>query len=398
MHNIAVGAMEPTTPQTTVPPAARAAQEKHEARIRRWLENLQDERDGIALYVGLAAAERDPARAKEFEALAAGERRHAGIWERKLRAAGRLPPEGPPSARVRAIVGLARMFGTTSVLPIVIRTESGDASKYARQPGVARALVQEEQDHRAVLEKMAGLPVTEGGAEITERERWHLVRGGSIRAAVFGINDGLVSNVALILGVAAAGSGDAGVALAGLAGAAAGAFSMASGEYVSVASQRDLLKRQIALERRELFDAPEEEQEELELILKRKGLDDAQAREVAAQLFKDPEKALDTMVREELGLDPKDLGSPLGAAVPSFFAFAFGALVPLIPYTFLDGLAAAATAAAIAGVILAAVGALIGFLSGTGAVRSGARMVGLAGLAAAVTIALGRLIGGTLAG
>ena len=370
--------------------------ERQEARIRRWLENLQDERDGIALYVGLAEAERDPTRAREFKALAEAERRHAGIWERRLQAAGRLPEAVGASARVRFIVRLAKLFGTSSVLPIVIRTESGDASKYAKQPGVAQSLVQEEQDHRAVLEKMAGLPPTEGAAEITERERWHLVRGGSVRAAVFGINDGLVSNVALILGVAAAGTSNQGVVLVGLAGAAAGAFSMATGEWVSVASQRDLLVRQIELERRELADAPEEEEGELVLILRKKGFSEQQAKEYAQQLFKDPEKALDTMVREELGLDPKDLGSPLGAAVPSFFAFAFGALVPLLPFVVLEGTHAAIGSAVIAGVILASVGGLIGFLSGTGAIRSGFRMLALASIAAAVTIGIGALIGVSL--
>ena len=254
----------------------------------------------------------------------------------------------------------------------------------------------EEREHRSVLERMAGREPAEGAALIAERESWHFVRGGSIRAAVFGINDGLVSNVALILGVAAAGSSDSAVVLAGLAGTFAGAFSMASGEYVSVASQRDLLKRQIELERRELLDAPEEEQEELELILRNKGLDENQARDVAAQIFKDPEKALETMVREELGLDPKDLGSPIGAAVPSFFAFGIGALLPLAPFAFLDGSAAAGLSAVAAAVVLAAVGAAIGFLSGTGVVRSSFRMVALASIAAGVTVLLGSLIGGTL--
>lgn len=366
------------------------------SRVERWLENLADERDGIALYEGLAAAETDPDRARAFRALAEGERRHAAIWEKKLEAEGKLPAPAAPSARVRTLIRLARLFGTQSVLPIVIRTESSDMDKYARQPGVARSLVDEEREHRTVLEKMAGRAPAEGAALIAEREGWHSVRGGSVRAAVFGINDGLVSNVALILGVAAAGSGEPGVVLAGLAGALAGAFSMAAGEYTSVASQRDLLLRQVELERRELLDAPEEEQEELELILRNKGLSPEQAREVAAQIFKDPEKALDTMVREELGLDPSDLGSPVGAAVPSFFAFIVGALLPLVPWLVLRGDAAAAASAAIAGTVLAAVGALIGFLSGTGALRSALRMVGLAALATGVTVLLGRWIGGSL--
>jgi vacuolar iron transporter family protein len=217
---------------------------------------------------------------------------------------------------VRTLIRLARLFGTGSVLPIVIRTESADMSKYARQPGIARSLVSEEREHRAALEQMAGRQPAEGAALIAQRERWHGGRFGSVRAAIFGINDGLVSNVALILGVAAAGSAEAGVILAGLAGALAGAFSMGAGEYTSVVSQRALLARQIELERREFADAPQEEQEELALILRHKGLPEGQAKEVAARIFQEPEQAFDMLVREELGIDPTDLGSPLGAAVP----------------------------------------------------------------------------------
>lgn len=370
--------------------------EEQEVRIQRWLANLADERDGIALYEGLAEADGDAARAKAFRSLADGERKHAAIWERRLQAVNRLPAPGPPSRRVRFIVRLAKLFGTNAVLPMVIQTESGDMDKYARQPGVAKSLVSEEREHREVLEKMAGREPATGAAEIAERETWHGQRFGSIRAAVFGINDGVVSNVALILGVAAAGSENSSVVLAGLAGTLAGAFSMGAGEYISVASQRDLMARQIDIERRELRDAPEEEQEELEAILRSKGLEPAQAKEVAAAIFKDPEKALETMVREELGLDPNDLGSPMGAAIPSFFAFCIGALLPLVPFLLSSGITAAVMSAVIAGTVLAAVGALIGTLSGTGAFRSAFRMVALASVAAGVTIALGRAIGGSL--
>lgn len=372
--------------------------EEEEAQIARWLANLLDERDGIALYEGLAGVERDEKRAKAFRALADGERKHAAIWEKRLRAAGRLPPPGTASMRIRAIVRMARMFGTQRVLPIVIQTESGDMDKYARQPGIARTLVAEEREHRDVLERMAAPAAVAGAEVIARREPWHTGQLGSIRAAVFGINDGLVSNVALILGVAAAGTADAGVVTAGVAGTLAGAFSMGVGEYISVASQRDLAARQIELERRELRDAPEEEQEELELILQGKGLGKAQAKEVATAIFKDPENALDTMVREELGLDPKNLGSPVGAAVPSFFAFMAGALIPLVPFLFLSGRSAALASATVAAGVLASVGGLIGFLSGTGALRSVVRMLGLAALATGVTVAIGRAIGVTLGG
>lgn len=370
--------------------------EEHEEQIQRWLANLDDERDGIALYEGLAKAEREEKRAKAFRALADGERKHAAIWEKRLDAAGRLPVPGPASLRIRAIIALARMFGTQRVLPMVIQTESGDMDKYARQPGIARTLVAEEREHRAVLEKMSAPAPLEGAEVIAQRETWNKTQLGSIRAAIFGVNDGLISNTALILGVAAAGSADASIVTAGVAGTLAGAFSMAVGEYTSVASQRDLLTRQIEIERRELRDAPEEEQAELVLILQNKGLAPEQAKEVATAIFKDPEKALDTMVREELGIDPKDLGSPVGAAVPSFFSFTIGALLPLAPFLVLAGTPAAVASAVIAGTVLATVGAVIGFLSGTGGIRSALRMVGLASIATGVTVAIGRAIGVTL--
>lgn len=375
-----------------MPPAA----EEQEAQIQRWLANLFDERDGIALYEGLAVAEREEKRARVFRALAEGERKHAAIWEKRLQAAGRLPPPGPASLRVRAIIGLAKVFGTQRMLPIVINAESGDMDKYARQPGIAKSLVAEERQHREVLEKMSAPVPAEGAELISRRETWHRGQLGSIRAAIFGINDGLVSNVALILGVAAAGSEDASIVTAGVAGTLAGAFSMAVGEYTSVASQRDLLTRQIEIERRELRDAPEEEREELALILQNKGLAPAQAKEAAIAIFKDPEKALDTMVREELGLDPKELGSPIGAAIPSFFSFTIGALLPLSPFLFLSGMHAAIASAIVTGTVLASVGGLIGFLSGTGGIRSAARMLGLAALATGITVLIGRAIGVTL--
>jgi len=370
--------------------------EEHEEQIRRWLANLDDERDGIALYEGLAKAEREEKRAKSFRTLAEAERKHAAIWEKRLDAAGRLPVPGPASLRIRAIIALARMFGTQRVLPMVIQAESGDMDKYARQPGIAKTLVAEEREHRTVLEEMSAPAPLEGAEVIAQRETWNNSQLGSIRAAIFGVNDGLISNTALILGVAAAGSADASIVTAGVAGTLAGAFSMAVGEYTSVASQRDLLARQIEIERRELRDAPEEEQAELVLILENKGLAPEQAKEVATAIFKDPEKALDTMVREELGIDPKDLGSPVGAAVPSFFAFMIGAILPLLPFVFLAGTTAAVASAVIAGTVLATIGAIIGFLSGTGGIRSAIRMVGLASIATGVTVAIGRAIGVTL--
>jgi VIT1/CCC1 family predicted Fe2+/Mn2+ transporter len=213
---------------------------------------------------------------------------------------------------------------------------------------------------------------------------------------VFGMNDGLVSNLALVLGVAAAGTEPKLVLLTGLAGLFAGAFSMAVGEYVSVASQRDVLRFQVRLEARELAEAPEEEQAELAQLLSQKGIGSEQANTMAAEIMKNPRSALDTLVREELGLDPADLGSPIAAAAASFGTFAVGAALPLLPFLATQGQRAMVASAGIAGVVLAAVGAGLGFLSGTSPLRSALRMLVLAAIAAAVTVAVGHFVGARL--
>ncbi len=359
-----------------------------------WLQNLADERDGAALYEGLARLDKNPERARSFAELAEGERRHAEVWLRKLQKEGVALPPDRPSARIRAMLWLARRLGTAAVLPYVVEAEAGDADKYSRQGGDAAPLADEERAHQAVLTGLGKGQPLEARAAIAVRERWHRGgRGGSVRAAVFGMNDGLVSNLSLVLGVAAAGAESHALVVTGFAGLLAGAFSMSVGEYTSVASQRDILKRQVDLERRELAEAPEEEAAELALIFKQKGLSTEQASRTAAELLKNPEHALDTLVREELGLDPADLGSPWSAASSSFVMFAVGAAIPLVPFLFLRPGPAMIAAAVAAGVVLAAVGSLVGFLAGTAAWKAALRMVGLAALAAGATWLVGRLFG-----
>ena len=361
-----------------------------------WLQNLLDERDGAALYEGLAQIEKSPSGAASFAELARAERRHAQIWAKKLEGAGVALPADKPSSRVRLTLWLARRLGTGAVLPHVAETEAIDADKYARQGAEAEELVKEEREHREVLVGMRGKALGAAGL-IASRESWHKGgRSGALRAAVFGMNDGLISNLSLVLGVAAAGAADHALVVTGLAGLLAGACSMAVGEYTSVASQRDLLRRQVDLERRELAEAPEEEASELALIFKQKGFSDEQVTRTTSELLKNPESALDTLVREELGLDPANLGSPLTAALSSFATFALGAAVPILPFLFASGWTAVSVSGALAAGLLVGVGALLGVLSGTGAVRSAARMVGLAALAAAVTFGLGRLVGANL--
>ncbi len=360
-----------------------------------WLQNLLDERDGAALYEGLARHEKDPEKARSFAEIALAERRHAEIWEKKLEHEGVLLPPDRPSSRVRALIWLARRLGTDAVVPMVLEAEAGDADKYDAQGGDATAIADEEREHRRTLAGMSRGKPTDARELIAVRERWHRssAAAGSIRAAVFGMNDGLLSNLSLILGVAGAGVEPRTVVVTGFAGLLAGAFSMAAGEYTSVASQRDILARQVEMEKREIAEAPEEEAAELALIFKQKGLSTEQASRTAAELLKNPESAADTLVREELGLDPADLGSPRGAALSSFAMFSVGAFIPLVPFLLTTGTLAVGAAAGLAFLVLAGVGALVGFLSGTSVVRSSARMVGLAALAAGVTYGVGRLFG-----
>jgi VIT1/CCC1 family predicted Fe2+/Mn2+ transporter len=360
-----------------------------------WLQNLVDERDGAALYEGLARYEKDPARAKEFLELATAERRHADVWLRKLEKEGVAVPPDRPTSRVRALVWLARRLGSAAVVPMILEAEADDADKYDAQGGDATKLAAEEREHRQALVGMSKGDPKGARDLIAVRERWHRAgRGsGNVRAAVFGMNDGLVSNLSLILGVTGAGASPQAVVVTGFAGLLAGAFSMAAGEFSSVASQRDLLRRQVALEKREIEEAPEEEAAELALIFKQKGLSTEQASRTAAEIMKNPESAADTLIREELGLDPHDLGSPVGAAVSSFFLFSLGAFVPVIPFLFTSGTPAVIAASALAGLVLACVGGLIGFLSGTSLWTSALRMLGLAALAAGVTYAVGTMFG-----
>ena len=223
-----------------------------------------------------------------------------------------------------------------------------------------------------------------------------LAAGGNLRAAVFGVNDGLVSNASLILGVAAAAASNEVILLTGVAGLLAGAFSMAAGEWVSVRSQREMFEYQIGLERAELARYPAEEAQELALVYEARGLPKEQAAALAASTVANPEEALDTLAREELGLNPDELGSPWGAAASSFLSFAVGALIPLAPFLILSGTAALQASLGFAAVALFSVGAVISLFTGRRAVRSGLRMLAIGAGAGALTYAIGSLLGVTL--
>ncbi len=364
---------------------------------RRMRQNLQDEINGAALYDALAAAERDPGRKSILKELAEVERGHAAVWAEKLRDAGE-KAEVTPSGRTRFLGFLARKLGARAVMPVAQALEANATQSYSGQKDAeALGLPRQERSHAVVFSQLAA---GQEPASSPKQEAWHRAsRGGNLRAAIFGVNDGLLSNFCLIMGMAG-GTAAAGAAtehqmvlLAGFAGMIAGACSMAAGEYVSVRSQRELFEREIEKESEELQASPEEEAKELELIYRAKGIQAEQARQLAASIVANHDTALDTLAREELGLDPSELGSPWGAALSSFGAFVAGALVPLAPFFFAQGRSGVWMSATVSGASLFAVGAVLSIFTGKSPWRSGARMLLVGSGVAALTHLLGRLAG-----
>jgi VIT1/CCC1 family predicted Fe2+/Mn2+ transporter len=363
--------------------------------LQRYRTNYIVEKDGIALYRAMAAADKDPKRAEIFERLAQNEERHAQRWARLLESAGAPLPAHRRSARVLLLGWLARRFGTKKIIPIISTLEARDEAGYREQPE-AEGLPAEERAHSRTLWAMSG-----GGSgveAIAGTERWHLMSSaGGLRAAVFGVNDGLVSNFSLVMGFAGADAGPDYILLAGVAGLLAGSFSMAAGEYVSVRAQRELFEQQIAMEKQELEMSPKEEEEELALIYQAKGVPEDQARALARRIIANPKTAIDTLAREELGLDPGSLGSPWVAAGSSFAAFVLGAAVPVLPYLFTAGAAAWTSSALSSLAALFGVGALISIFTARGPLASGLRMLGIGLLASGITYGVGWLLGVSVA-
>ena len=363
-----------------------------QAPVKRWRELLASERDAAELYERLADAE-EGERQEIFGELASIERKHAAHWEEKLRSAGAEVPEpGKPTLRTRLLGAAAGRLSVDTVLPLIERAERADAGMYDNEPDALPEMAADEREHARALARLAdrGDPVR----QIARREHWHRNdRSGMLRAAVFGVSDGLVSNTALVMGFAGSGVSHAAVLLAGVAGLLAGSFSMAAGEYISMSSQREMFQREIALEAAELEEKPEEEQAELELIYRAKGLSRPEAKRLAATIMEDRTVALSTLAREELGLDPDELGSPWVAAVASLLSFAIGAFVVVAPYLAGSGTAALVTAIVLALAAMFGVGALIGALNGRSVIKMGLRQMLVGALAGAVTFGVGHLIG-----
>jgi vacuolar iron transporter family protein len=331
------------------------------------------ERESAWLYRVVAEVDTDPNHQQLFRALADAAEEQAGHWARSCN-----PGEFRVQVRARLVAWLVRRFGPNALKPILAAMKLRGLSVYGAAPAIDGHL----------------MPVTV--RDVGQRHR-SVTGGNNLRAAVFGVNDGLVSNVSLILGVAGAGASGQIILTSGLAGLLAGSLSMASGEYVSVRSQREMYEYQIGLERDELAEYPAEEAEELALIYQARGVDLEQARAIATRLMSNPEHALNTLAREELGLNPDDLASPWAAAVFSFCAFGTGALLPLIPFLW----HAASDRAQFwsVGLTMAAlfgIGMALSLFNGRSALRGGARMLLIGAAAAACTWALGHAMGTAL--
>jgi VIT1/CCC1 family predicted Fe2+/Mn2+ transporter len=359
----------------------------------RYLANWQDEIDSAYLYRTVAEAEKDPQLAEVYRRLAASEEKHAAFWEERMKQAGRAAPTRKAGWRARTLGRVAQRFGPQSVLSTLNSLERADSRGYEAQPEAqGTRMASEERSHARLLSTIAG---GLEGSQVAQLEGRHrAASGNALRAAVLGANDGLVSNFSLVMGVAGAQLSGQGILITGLAGLLAGAGSMAMGEWISVQSSRELYERQIAIEERELEEVPDEEREELALIYQAKGLTEPQAQELAARIMADRGAALDTLAREELGIDPKELGgSALEAAITSFILFSIGAIVPVAPFFFLGGWPAVVLSAALSALALFGIGAAITLFTGRSVWVSGGRQV-LIGLAAALlTYGLGALLG-----
>lgn len=336
-------------------------------------ESWHEEKQSAWLYRALAKAEPEARMSSLFQTLAVAADQQAIHWVGELAKLGKSEPAFVPETRARLVAALARTLGPKRIKPALAAMKIRGLSAYGTTAPAGHAMP----------------------TDVASIGRGHRSGGGNLRPAIFGVNDGLVSNASLILGMVGASATTGTVLATGIAGLLAGALSMAAGEFISVRSQREMFEYQIGLEKDELDEYPEAEAEELALIYAARGMPLDEARVFAHRLVTDPKQALDVLAREELGLNPNDLGSPVGAATFSFIAFTLGASVPLLPFFFGVVLPNAAyIGAAAAGLGLFGTGAALSLFTGRNAWLGGLRMLAIGGGAGAVTFLIGSLIGG----
>lgn len=326
----------------------------------------REEKRSAYLYRVIAACEPSVLQKKMFTELANAADKQALLWEKRIQAAHLTMPQFKPDMRLWVVSGLVKWLG-------VHRLRSVLSSMKIR--GMSALSTNKHHEHQHIATSSAN----------------------NLRAAVFGVNDGLISNMSLILGMMGANANVSTILVAGTAGLLAGAASMGAGEYISVRSQREIFEYQIEIERQELAEYPEEEKEELSLIYQTRGIEKADADALSAFMIKNPKIGLDTLAREELGLNPDDIVSPVGAMLASFFAFSFGAFVPLLPFILLPKLSSGYISIALTCFSLLAIGMILGLFSNKPVYQSGLRMLFVGALAGALTYTIGSLLGVSLA-
>jgi len=337
-----------------------------------WLQ----EKNSVYLYKVISQNSTKPTHQELFLKLALEAEKQASEWEHEIEnAGGKAPEKYYPNLRIKVLAALIRCLGPRSLRSILAAAKIRGMSIYS-QPAL-------------------GHPMPKTIADV-EHHRKSASTGNNLRAAVFGINDGLVSNASLIMGMAGSHAASKMIILAGVAGLFAGAFSMAAGEFISVRSQREMFEYQINLEKKELELYPQEESAELALIYEARGLPKEEAVKIANLLMQNPSNALDTLARDELGIDPDDLVSPYGAAGYSFCSFIIGAAIPLAPFIFGHNIFVMPLSIGLTASCLFIVGAILSLYSGKSAIKNGLRMLLIGGAASAITYLIGNIIGVTL--
>ncbi|MCB5185952.1 VIT1/CCC1 transporter family protein [Methylobacillus gramineus] len=341
------------------------------------MNNWREEKRAVYLYHVIAAIEKSHVIRTMFVGLAHEAAKQAAIWEHALVQAGHSVPVYTPDLRTRLLGFLLRRLGVLHVRHMLAASKIRGLSVYSSKRTVA--------DH--------AIPTS---LEDVGARHHTLGNSGGLRAAVFGVNDGLVSIACLVLGVAGAATSAQVILLTGIAGLLAGAFSMAAGEYISMRSQREMFEYQIGLEREELEHYPEQEAAELALIYQARGLNPEEAQALAQRMIADPELGLDTLTREELGLNPDELGSPWLAAISSLMAFLLGGVIPLLPWLMAMQRYTLETAIALTATALLVVGAMLALFSGRSMLYGGVRMLLIGATAGWLTYWIGSLLGATL--
>lgn len=368
---------------------------------KQYVTNLQTEVDAAFLYAAVADAEEDAGIARIFRQMADIEHEHASKMLEHVQKQGVSMNLPLPSWRARTLRRIGKIFGFDYVIGVLVDTEKSITQAIVQQKNtLGQPVTGSEGNHVVILQSLLQNRTKVSGEKLSRIEGKHKTVGGNaLRAAVLGANDGLVSNLSLVMGVAGATSGESGVLLAGLAGLLAGALSMALGEWISVKSSQELYERQMALEMDEIIANPEGEMKELALIYIAKGIPEAMAHEMAQKTIADKDHAHAVLVKEELGINAEELkGSAWEAALTSFVLFAVGAIIPVAPFFWLSGYSSIALSVALSTVGLFIIGSAITLFTGKSIWFSGTRQVVFGLMAAAITFGIGKVIGVSIGG